>query len=108
MQKQNSSSKKASPVIFTGCEMTNGMQAAAGGQRRHVSVNGKRVKTIDVHAHCIVPEAFALAGKTAADHQFPDLDEVGSKRQPFQGHLILPSLRTREVATCRWAALRDT
>ena len=80
MQKQNRSGRKTSPVIFTGCEMTNGMQAAAGGQRRHVSVNGKRVKTIDVHAHCIVPEAFALAGKTAADHQFPDLDEVGSKR----------------------------
>ena len=31
-----------------------------------------------------------------------------AKYQPFQGHLILPSFRTREVATCRWAVLRDT
>ena len=93
MQKQNSSGRKASPVVFTGCEMTDGMQAAAGGQRRHVSVNGKRVKTIDVHAHCIVPEAFALAGKTAADHQFPDLDEVGAKRKPQWTNRALTSRR---------------
>ena len=67
-------------MVFTGCEMTNGMQAAAGGQRRQVMVGGKRVKTIDVHAHCVVPEALALEGKTAAEQQFPDMDEVGSKR----------------------------
>jgi aminocarboxymuconate-semialdehyde decarboxylase len=29
-------------------------------RRREVVVNGKRVKTIDVHAHCIVPAAAAL------------------------------------------------
>jgi aminocarboxymuconate-semialdehyde decarboxylase len=29
-------------------------------RRREVAVNGKRVKTIDVHAHCIVPAAAAL------------------------------------------------
>ena len=40
------------------------------------------------------------------DIMMPRLD--GYQTQPFQGHLILPSLRTREVATCRWAALRDT
>jgi putative hemolysin len=33
---------------------------------------------------------------------------VGTYRQPFQGQLILPSLRTRAVATCRWAWRRDT
>jgi aminocarboxymuconate-semialdehyde decarboxylase len=27
-----------------------------------VVVNGKRVRTIDVHAHCEVPEAMALMG----------------------------------------------
>ena len=82
MQERSISGRKPSPVVFTGCNMTNAVagQPAAGGQRRQVSINGKRVKTIDVHAHCIVPEAFALAGKTAADHQFPDLDEVGPKR----------------------------
>jgi aminocarboxymuconate-semialdehyde decarboxylase len=29
-------------------------------QRRHVVVNGVRVRTVDVHAHCVVPEAVAL------------------------------------------------
>src|SRR5712671_2397103 len=30
------------------------------GRRREVVVNGKRVKTVDVHAHTIVPEAAAV------------------------------------------------
>ncbi len=29
-------------------------------RRREVVVNGKRIKTIDVHAHCIVPAAAAV------------------------------------------------
>ena len=62
------------PIAFTHCELT---AAAAGerhahghgeghahahGRRREVSVNGKRVKTIDVHAHCCVPKAMAVIG----------------------------------------------
>ena len=35
-------------------------QSAPAGKRRQVTVGGKRVKTIDVHAHCNVPEAMAL------------------------------------------------
>src|SRR5258708_40229361 len=31
-------------------------------KRREVVVNGKRVKTIDVHAHCCVPKAMAVIG----------------------------------------------
>jgi hypothetical protein len=30
------------------------------GRRREVVVNGERVQTVDVHAHCIVPEAAAV------------------------------------------------
>ena len=33
---------------------------APQSRRREAVVNGKRVKTIDVHAHCIVPAAAAL------------------------------------------------
>src|SRR5439155_967243 len=32
-------------------------------RRREVVVNGRRVKTVDVHAHCAVPEAMALMGR---------------------------------------------
>jgi aminocarboxymuconate-semialdehyde decarboxylase len=47
--------------------VTCGLQGGAGGaeaqpRRREVVLNGKRVKTVDVHAHCAVPEAMALMG----------------------------------------------
>src|SRR5439155_18676982 len=32
------------------------------GQRREVVVNGRRVKVIDLHAHCSIPEAIARMG----------------------------------------------
>src|SRR5215471_1864623 len=53
-------------LAFVGCEISAGDGAGAGGGssqtqgRREVVVSGKRVKTIDVHAHCIVPEAAQL------------------------------------------------
>jgi aminocarboxymuconate-semialdehyde decarboxylase len=54
-------------IAFVGCGMTAGAASSAGGggapaagRRREVVVNGRRVKTVDVHAHCIVPEAAAL------------------------------------------------
>src|SRR5215470_16630556 len=31
-------------------------------RRREVVVSGKRVKTVDIHAHCAVPDAMALMG----------------------------------------------
>ena len=51
-------------VFFTGCAL---MGAAAGThaqtpRRREVVVSGRRVKTIDVHAHVGFPEAMALMG----------------------------------------------
>ena len=48
-------------IAFVGCGMTSATPApATGPRRRETVVNGKRVKTIDVHAHCIVPAAAAL------------------------------------------------
>ena len=56
-------------VAFTGCHLLSATPAhapapAAGTatRRREVVVNGRRVKTVDVHAHCSVPEAMALLG----------------------------------------------
>ena len=37
-------------------------QPAPKGKRREVVVAGKRVKTVDVHAHCCVPKAMAVIG----------------------------------------------
>src|SRR5262245_12062621 len=52
----------------------------AVGRRREVVVGGKRVKTIDVHAHCVIPEAYELLGLKVADHRGPGIEEVGPRR----------------------------
>jgi aminocarboxymuconate-semialdehyde decarboxylase len=58
-------------LIFTGCSLLNAApQAAPSGPapvRRKVLVRGRRVKTVDVHAHCAVPEAMALL-KASPNH----------------------------------------
>lgn len=66
---------------FTSCNLiTDGAAAPAGGRRRHVVVGGKRVKTIDVHAHCVVKEALDLLGQTVAQQRGPAIDQVGARR----------------------------
>jgi aminocarboxymuconate-semialdehyde decarboxylase len=40
--------------------------APAGSRRREVAVSGRRVKTVDIHAHGAVPEAMALMGLTVS------------------------------------------
>src|SRR5438067_8918932 len=55
-------------LAFTGCGFHRAALAQAGApaqaqRRREVVVSGKRVKTIDVHAHCHIPEALALIGQ---------------------------------------------
>jgi aminocarboxymuconate-semialdehyde decarboxylase len=51
-------------VAFVGCDLLSARDAHAqsGGRRREIVVSGRRVKTVDVHAHCAVPEAMALMG----------------------------------------------
>jgi aminocarboxymuconate-semialdehyde decarboxylase len=53
-------------VAFVGCSLLDAAQAQTGKVRREVLVSGKRVKTIDVHAHCAIPEAMALMGMKPA------------------------------------------
>src|SRR5690349_1767648 len=61
-------------LAFVGCSLSNASgtpgpgasspgapsPGAGQGRRREVAVNGKRVKTVDIHAHTIVPEAAAV------------------------------------------------
>ena len=58
------STAPAGGIVFTGCEMQSAAPARrpaghghdhAHPRRREVVVNGKRVKTIDMHAHCAFP-----------------------------------------------------
>ena len=48
-------------LFFTGCSLAP-LAHAQTPRRRQVVVNGKRVKTIDVHAHVGFPEAMELMG----------------------------------------------
>jgi aminocarboxymuconate-semialdehyde decarboxylase len=81
-------------IAFTGCELLGAAPAQAqdrsaapsktrakpAARRREVKVGGKRVKTIDVHAHCIIPEAMALLGITRETQRGPGIDQVGPRR----------------------------
>jgi aminocarboxymuconate-semialdehyde decarboxylase len=52
-------------VAFVGCDLLNATHVHAQGapvRRREVMVNGRRVRTVDVHAHCAFPQAMALLG----------------------------------------------
>ena len=86
-------------VIFTGCALGGPLHpaehamAAAGGlssstqpasRSREVLVKGRRVKTIDVHAHCVIPEAMQVLGINAAEHH-------------QQGIVLVPAERTRAM-----------
>jgi aminocarboxymuconate-semialdehyde decarboxylase len=78
----------AAGVLFTGCALLDAQQAAAP-KRRQVVVGGRRIRTIDIHAHVIVPEATALMGvKTAPDNasvalpqRLERMDEWGTDMQ---------------------------
>ena len=47
-------------LAFVGCDLMAATPARAQARRREVAVNGRRARTVDVHAHCAVPEALAL------------------------------------------------
>jgi predicted TIM-barrel fold metal-dependent hydrolase len=66
----------ATGIVFCGCGWSAGADAAPqqGTARRPVMVKGKRIKTIDVHAHCLFREAAALLG-----------DEAGGLTPPIRG-----------------------
>jgi aminocarboxymuconate-semialdehyde decarboxylase len=49
-------------------------------RKRQVVVNGRRVKVIDVHAHCVIPEAHSLLGLSPSGQRGPGIEEVGERR----------------------------
>lgn len=53
----------AAAVAFVGCDLLPAaprrLQSGAG-RRREVSIGGRRIRTVDIHAHCFVPEVWEL------------------------------------------------
>ena len=60
-------------IAFVGCRWLAARPAVAQTARRMVSVAGRRVKTVDVHAHAAVPEALALMTPPASPTLLPKL-----------------------------------
>ena len=50
-------------VAFVGCDGKATAGPQTQGRRREVVVSGRRVRTVDIHAHCAVPEAIAMTGE---------------------------------------------
>jgi aminocarboxymuconate-semialdehyde decarboxylase len=68
-------------ILFTSCGLAPAQEprlalqprsgrgsAKPAAKRREVKIKGKRVKTIDVHAHCLIPAASKLLGEDAFKH----------------------------------------
>jgi len=65
----------ATGIVFCGCGMLQSAHAEqVSRQKLPVMVGGKRVKTIDVHAHCHFREAGALLGADAPKFQLPPVN----------------------------------
>ena len=82
----------AAGVLFTGCSILgtpSRAQSSNAPRRRKVTIGGRPVRTIDIHAHVIVPEDTALMGtKTTPDNpsvmapdRFERMDEWGIDMQ---------------------------
>ena len=83
----------ASGLVFCTCGLIDAVSAQGahnhpnlGSKRKPVMVNGRRVKTIDVHSHCLFRDAVALMGadakgveplvKGAPEHHIPGSDKA--------------------------------
>ena len=72
---------------FVDCGLKVSMEGAGTGgaaapahRKREVVVGGRRVRTIDVHAHCVIPEAHTMLGLPPMGQRGPGIDEVGARR----------------------------
>ena len=66
----------ATGIVFCSCGLLERVHAQGAGRTLPVAVNGKKVKTIDVHAHCQFREAGALLGADAASVQLPPVRDA--------------------------------
>ena len=119
-------STPAGGIAFTGCDMQSAAAAAAGSEphghghaharRREVVVNGKRIKTIDVHAHCIVPAAAAVINHpleapgllmTRHQHAHRGDGRAGHRCRGAEHQPVLVSRRARRGRRADQGAERD-
>ena len=103
-------------VAFVGCELmhTTHAHAQPAPRRREVVVNGRRVKTVDVHAHCAFPDAMALMGLKVnpetlvmGTERIKAMDEQGIDVEALSINAYLVQGRPRPRASAHQAAERE-
>ena len=96
-------------AVFAGCGLCS-MRVGAQGKKRQVMVGGRRVKTIDIHAHVVFPEATALMGNVIdpsdplimAQARFDRMDEWGTDMQALSINATWYGLdRSRATQVCK-------
>jgi len=95
----------AAGIAFTGCSVVGAAPAQAqaqttpAGRRREVVVNGRRVKTIDVHAHCVITETLLMMGRKVENQRGPGLAIVAQDRirEMDEQGIDVEALRTRQT-----------
>ncbi len=82
-------------IVFSSCSLLDQqLRAQPAQKRRLVTVGGKRIRTIDIHAHVVIPEAVTLMGGRAvpatdtgimdgamAEDRFAHMDKWGTDMQ---------------------------
>ena len=59
---------------------SRGLTTRAQSVRREIMLNGRRITTVDVHAHCVFPEVEDVVAGTALDRvQFPSAQMLGQR-----------------------------
>src|SRR3954469_2375471 len=62
--------KDAAGLVFVGCSVADAaarQSPRAAAARRAITIKGKRITTVDIHAHCAVPRANDLLRRAAPD-----------------------------------------
>jgi len=64
---QGTSANTPTGISFVGCDLKDGHTTGTQTGRRAAMVAGKRVRVVDIHAHCAVPEALNVPGLKVDD-----------------------------------------
>ena len=102
-------------LIFRGCGLQLNAFAQTAPARLPVTVRGKRIKTVDVHAHCYFQEALDIAGVkvekvvppvkgipehfiagNAIEKRLADMDAMAIDMEILSINPLLVSLRARQ------------
>jgi len=85
-------------LAFTTCPLLKAAQLANAPKRRAVTLAGRRVKTVDLHAHCFVPEAWELV----KGYPWAAPLRVGLDNQDYGPELNLSGVKRRVQIMDEW------